>query len=92
MDRPYTTPDTTKTVDVVEVPKQEKKPAAPAAGAADGGLKCDKDVCVFCGLCAKVCPCDALTVNRADKVWEVSDACVKCGACVEKCPKKCLTL
>ena len=95
MDRPYTTPDTTKTVDVVEVPKQEKKPAAPAAGAAaptDGGLKCDKDVCVFCGLCARVCPCDALTVNRADKVWEVSAACVKCGACVEKCPKKCLTL
>ena len=40
----------------------------------------------------QVCPCDALIINRADKVWEVSDACVKCGACVEKCPKKCLTL
>ena len=63
------------------------------AGSADGGLKCNLDDCIYCGLCAKNCPCDALTVDRKEKVWKVdTDACVECGACIEKCPKKCLSL
>jgi len=89
----YTQPGGEKVIDVFNIPEPVK--AAPAAGAAPsgGGLKCDKEVCVFCGLCAKNCPAGALTVNRAEKVWEVDkDACVECGVCVEKCPKKCLSL
>ncbi|MBR3397873.1 MAG: 4Fe-4S binding protein [Lachnospiraceae bacterium] len=50
------------------------------------------DACVFCTLCAKNCPEEAITVDRAEKKWEVDhSACVKCGICVEKCPKKCLS-
>ena len=49
------------------------------------------EACVFCGLCAKNCPADALNVDRKEKIWEVDeDACVKCGVCIDKCPKKCL--
>ena len=89
MDKPYTTPDTSKTVDVIEVPKQEKKSSAQAQS---GKLVCDSETCVYCGLCVRACPCDALKVDRAEKVWEVNDNCVQCGACVDKCPKKCLSL
>lgn len=92
----YTTPDTTKTVHTFEIPEQ-KKPAAPAGGAAapaaGEGLKCDEETCVYCTLCAKQCPVNAITVDRAEKVWKVdNDTCVKCGVCVDKCPKKCLSL
>lgn len=92
MENQYTEPGPEKVVDTFEIPKQEKA----AAGASDGGskkLSCNLEDCVYCGLCAKNCPCDALTVDRKEKVWKVDEAtCVSCGACLEKCPKKCLTL
>ncbi|MCQ4635480.1 4Fe-4S binding protein [Anaerovorax odorimutans] len=96
MENQYTEPGPEKVVDTFEIPKPEK--AAPNKGKADGGaadgeLTCNLDECIYCGLCSKNCPCDALTVDRKEKVWKVdTDACVSCGACVEKCPKKCLSL
>lgn len=93
MNPKYTEPGPEKVVDSVDV--EIKKPAAKAGGASagdDGDLTCDKDTCIYCGLCAKACPADALKVDRKEKTWEVDkEACVKCGACVDKCPKKCLS-
>lgn len=92
MNQKYTEPGTEKVVDVHNI--EVKKPAAKddaAKSDGDGDLTCNKDECVFCGLCAKTCPADALKVDRKEKIWEVDkEACVKCGACVDKCPKKCL--
>lgn len=49
------------------------------------------DACVFCGLCAKNCPEQAITVDRKAKTWEVDHSkCVQCGKCIEKCPKHAL--
>lgn len=96
------------TFDIPEQKKAEKKDADTAkaekndkgsdtgtedAGAdGDGSLCCNLGECVYCGLCARECPCDALTVDRKEKIWKVDeDACVKCGACIDKCPKKCLS-
>ena len=104
MNPKYTEPGTEKVVDSVDVEVKKPEPKKSADKPADGEKKadaasgedkltCDLDVCVYCGLCAKNCPCDALTVDRKEKVWKVDeDACVKCGACVDKCPKKCLSL
>ena len=90
MENLYTLPSTEKVVDTFEIPAKAKPAAAASEGAAasaDGDLKC-ADTCVFCGLCAKACPADAITVDRKEKSWEVDkDSCVKCGACIDKCPK-----
>lgn len=88
----YTQPSTEKVVDTVVVP-EAVKPAAAVATGASNVPKCDLDACVYCTLCAKNCPCNAITVDRAEKKWELDkSACVSCGVCVEKCPKKCLVI
>ncbi|HYH01530.1 MAG TPA: 4Fe-4S binding protein [Bacillota bacterium] len=53
----------------------------------------DIDVCIFCGICARKCPADAIVVDRANKSWELDPfKCVICGACAEVCPKKCIAM
>ncbi|MEI6971722.1 MAG: 4Fe-4S dicluster domain-containing protein [bacterium] len=49
--------------------------------------------CIFCSLCAKRCPTDALAVDKTNKKWHINRLrCISCGYCVELCPKKCLEL
>ena len=49
--------------------------------------------CIFCTLCAKKCPTDALEVDREKKTWVINRMrCITCGACVDVCPKKCLIM
>ena len=105
MDQKYTEPGGEKIVDKFDIPPRKKaakkdapKKDAPAAEAAaaddgDGPLTCNKETCVYCGLCAKECPVDALNVQRKpEKIWEVNeDECIKCGACIDKCLKDSLS-
>ena len=93
MENLYTIPDVVKVVDTYDIPaKKSAKPASDGAAASgDGDLTC-ADSCVFCGLCTKACPADAIKVDRKAKSWEVDvDSCVKCGVCIEKCPKDSLS-
>lgn len=56
-----------------------------------GQIGIDIDKCIFCGICSKKCPSNALEVNRGEKSWEVDHfKCIICGACEEACPKKCI--
>ena len=58
-----------------------------------GKLNFDNANCVYCKLCEKKCPTDALVVDRATKTWGIDRLrCINCGACVEGCPKKSLQL
>lgn len=51
----------------------------------------DMNACIFCGICSRKCPSDAIVVNKAEKSWEIDRfKCVICGACNEACPKKCI--
>lgn len=53
----------------------------------------DKDLCVYCTLCAKKCPQGAIEVNREEKTWKLDkDSCVSCGTCVDSCPKKAISM
>lgn len=68
-----------------------KAEAENKADAGDGKLTCSED-CIYCTLCARNCPQEAIKVDRAAKTWEVDhDKCIKCGLCIEKCPKKALS-
>jgi heterodisulfide reductase subunit A len=43
--------------------------------------------CTFCGLCARVCPYNAITVDRETKKIQIVDAaCGGCGTCGAECP------
>ena len=47
----------------------------------------DIDKCVGCGLCTKVCPYNAITVDKeTKKAVVVEAACAGCGTCGAECP------
>ena len=49
--------------------------------------------CIFCGMCARKCPTNAITVTKESKEFDLrSLQCIMCGSCVDACPKKCLIM
>lgn len=54
----------------------------------------DKELCTYCGICAKVCPYKAITfvpkVKRPPEVIEA--ACHGCGTCAAECPFEAITM
>ncbi len=58
----------------------------------DTGVNLGPD-CIYCGLCMRKCPMEAITVDRASKSWTIDrEKCVWCGLCVAGCPKKTLSI
>ncbi|MDE6469897.1 MAG: 4Fe-4S dicluster domain-containing protein [Eubacterium sp.] len=76
----YSAPSTEKTVDSYSQPIPETKP---------GKITNDMSKCILCGLCARKCPQECITVDRTGaKSWSIDrDKCVQCGACVDACIK-----
>ena len=49
-----------------------------------------KDACTYCGVCAEVCPFDALLVE--EKTWKQNKlSCFGCGVCVDACETNALS-
>lgn len=59
-----------------------------------GKLVIEESKCIYCGICAKKCPANAIVVTRKpDQSWQFDRyRCILCAACVEACPKKCLRM
>ncbi|NLJ32127.1 MAG: 4Fe-4S binding protein [Clostridiales bacterium] len=58
-----------------------------------GHVEIDIEHCVFCGLCSRKCPADAIRVDRAAGTWSIERfGCIQCSYCVDSCPKKCLSM
>ena len=58
-----------------------------------GRVENNIDKCIFCGLCSRRCPADAIVVTKADKEWQIDRLkCCTCNLCVEICPVKCLSM
>lgn len=76
----YTAPSTEKTVDTYQKPVEESK---------GGKIVNDMSKCILCGLCARKCPQECITVDRTgEKTWSIDrDKCVQCGACIDACIK-----
>jgi heterodisulfide reductase subunit A len=52
----------------------------------------DVEKCKACGLCTKVCPYNAITLNKELKRVEIVEAaCGGCGTCAAECPSDALT-
>lgn len=54
-------------------------------------VKVDKDKCISCGKCEKVCPMDVEVMNNSRKRKNATE-CIQCMRCVEACPTKALKL
>ncbi|MBN1432917.1 MAG: 4Fe-4S dicluster domain-containing protein [Methanomicrobiaceae archaeon] len=60
--------------------------------ASRGHIEINIDDCIYCGLCSKNCPADAIEVSKDDRTWEIDRfRCIICNSCVEACPKDCLS-
>lgn len=58
-----------------------------------GSIVIDINKCIYCGMCARKCPTQAIVVTKADKQWKIDRLrCIACGYCVDVCPVKCLSM
>jgi NADP-reducing hydrogenase subunit HndC len=46
----------------------------------------DENKCVGCGMCARVCPIEAISGKPKEPYRINEDLCISCGACAAKCP------
>ena len=52
-------------------------------------VRCDKDKCISCGKCKKICPMNVDMTNNSRK-RENGTECILCMECVKNCPKNAL--
>lgn len=52
----------------------------------------EKERCVSCGACIKVCPKDAISIWRGSYAVMNENLCVGCGKCEKTCPAGCIIL
>lgn len=58
-----------------------------------GRIYFNGDSCIYCSLCQRKCPADAIEVDRGEKLWQLNAfRCIICGECVNACPKKCISI
>lgn len=76
---------------LVKKPYTVMYPAVPAKVQKDfrGELKFNKEKCIGCNLCTRVCPASAIEIEKvADKQFKAIvslDKCIYCGQCVDSC-------
>ena len=65
--------------------KDQNCPAGVCEGLA-AAYMIDEEPCIGCGICARVCPVDAISGKPKEKYKISADLCISCGACEGKCP------
>jgi ech hydrogenase subunit F len=60
---------------------------------ARGRVHFDMEKCNLCTACARVCPANAIIVDKENKTIEYDPfACIYCGNCADSCPRKAITM
>lgn len=58
-----------------------------------GRVHLEPDLCRYCGLCASVCPTQALDVDRKALTWSIDRfRCIQCRSCIEACHEGALSM
>ena len=70
--------------------KDKKCPAGECKRLLD--IRIDPEKCKKCGICAKVCPVNAITGEVGKVPFKIDPkTCIKCGSCIVKCPFKAIS-
>jgi len=67
-------------------------PPVPTPVQFRGTMTYNRETCIGCNLCIRVCPAHAIEQVEGKKVRFFLSQCISCGQCTEICPKKCLEL
>ena len=67
-------------------PHEKREPFPRTRGQID---LIDVHECIFCGMCQRQCPADAIVVDKKASKWAYAPyKCIACDSCVRCCPKK----
>ena len=79
--------------DVLNDPDAVLNPPVPVGTRFRGRLNYDRNKCIGCKLCIKVCPANATEyLPEEKKIIIHNDRCCFCAQCTEVCPVKCLAM
>ena len=89
----YQPSSTTKFLADVGAGKAEIIPPIETPEGFRGKIQYDKDKCIGCKLCIKVCPCGAIEYKEKEKKIKIYLArCCFCAQCNDICPVDCLSM
>lgn len=89
----YTPASTTKFMENVQNGKTKIVPPVEAPEGYRGKIQYDREKCIGCQLCIKVCPSGAIEFKPESKKIKVYLArCTFCAQCNEICPVNCLSM
>ena len=89
----YQPNNTTKYLADVQAGKAKINPPIATPPGFRGKIQYDKEKCIGCKLCIKVCPTDAIEYKPEEKKIKIYLArCAFCSQCTDVCPVKCLSM
>ncbi len=89
----YQPNNTTKYLADVQSGKAKINPPIETPPGFRGKIQYDKEKCIGCKLCIKVCPTDAIEYKPEEKKIKIYLArCAFCSQCTDVCPVKCLSM
>jgi NAD(P)H-quinone oxidoreductase subunit I len=84
----YLPPSVTKYLEKVGKGEATLNPPIPIPPKFRGKISYDRDGCIGCGLCVRICPANAIELIKETKrirIWV--DQCIFCSQCTDICPK-----
>ena len=89
----YTPSNTTRFLQQVQAGKAKINPPVELPPGFRGKIQYDKEKCIGCKLCIKVCPSEAIEFKPEEKKIKIYLArCTFCSQCNDVCPFKCLSM
>jgi len=89
----YAPKNTTKFLEEVGAGRAEIIPPIEVPNGFRGKIQYDKEKCIGCKLCLKVCPSEAIEFKETDKKIKIYLArCTFCSQCNDICPVNCLSM